>query len=50
MFVENTQIYGMKEDHELYGWITLKWILERSDGWSWSELVWLKTGASGELL
>jgi hypothetical protein len=38
------------EDHGVYAWTILNWILERYDGMVWSGLIWLRIGTNGRLL
>jgi hypothetical protein len=43
------------EDHDVGGWIILKWILERQHevvwtGLDWTGLIWLRIGTSRRLL
>jgi hypothetical protein len=38
------------EDQDVYGWIILKWILERYDGMVGIGSIWLRIGTSGGLM
>jgi hypothetical protein len=39
-----------KKDQDIYGWIILKWILQREGGVVWTGVIWLRSGTSGALL
>jgi hypothetical protein len=38
------------DDHDIGGWIIIKWISEGQDGMEWIRFIWLRIGTSGGLL